>query len=412
MTTNLLKCDVVIFGGGVAGLWLLAELRQQGFQTLLLETDSLGAGQTRYAQGIIHGGTKYALMGKITASSEAISAMPELWRDCINGQGVIDLTQIKVLSDNQCMWSSSALSSRMAGFFASKLMRSRTEELKDQQRPVVFQNNAFKGKVYNLDEPVLDSASIIYALAEPHREAIMHINGLPRFTTDTSTNFEVDDSNGDSWKVESQRCVLMAGQGNEAILNAMNANTNVNLGSDKKISPQPEMQLRPLKMVMLRGGLPEKIYAHCLEANINPRITITSHEDAQGDIVWYMGGQLAEEGINRTNEQQIKIAQQELSDLMPWLDLSKTQYACLDINRAEPKMGKGKRPDTSFYVEHNNIITAWPTKLALAPKLAADVIQKLKSSNITSSKPEAFPTFSTPPYALLPWQEEQRWSEN
>lgn len=404
MTTNLLKCDVVIFGGGVAGLWLLAELRQQGFQTLLLEKDALGAGQTRFAQGIIHGGTKYALMGKITASSEAISEMPGVWRDCIQGKGIVDLSQVKVLSTNQCMWSSGALSSRMAGFFASKLMRSRTEELKDQQRPLVFQNSAFKGKVYNLDEPVLDTASIVHALAEPQREAIMHIKGLPRFNSDSSTSFEIDDNNGDTWKIETQRCVLMAGQGNEAVLDAMN--------TDPDIIPQPEMQLRPLKMVMLRGGLPEKIYAHCLEANINPRATITSHEDAQGDIVWYMGGQLAEEGVNRTNQQQIKIAQQELSELMPWLDLNSTQYACLDIDRAEPKMGKGKRPDTSFYTENNNVITAWPTKLALAPKLAADIIQQLKSSKVKASELTAFPDFVTPPYAELPWQEEQRWSED
>lgn len=403
MTTNLLKCDVVIFGGGVAGLWLLAELRQQGFQTLLLETNALGAGQTRYAQGIIHGGTKYALMGKITASSEAISAMPGIWRDCIKGKGVIDLTQVKVLSPHQCMWSSSALSSRMAGFFASKLMRSRTEELKDLQRPKIFQDKAFKGKVYNLDEPVLDTASVVQALAEPHREAIMHVNGLPQFKAGTTTCFNVDDSNGHSWEIESKRCVLLAGQGNEAILKAMTMNSNV--------TPQPEMQLRPLKMVMLRGGLPEKIYAHCLEANINPRITITSHEDTEGNTIWYMGGQLAEEGVNRTNQEQINVAQQELAELIPWLDLSNTTYACLDINRAEPKMGKGKRPDTSFYVENNNVITAWPTKLALAPKLSADIIQQLKSDNVTASALTSFPDFATPPYAILPWQEEQRWSE-
>lgn len=408
MTATELKCDIVIFGGGVAGLWLLAELRSQGFQALLLETQSLGAGQTRYAQGIIHGGTKYALMGKITASSEAISAMPAVWRDCINGKGVLDLTKIKILSDHQCMWSSNALSSRMAGFFASKLMRSRTEELKNQQRPYIFQNSAFKGKVYNLDEPVLDTASIVQALAEPVLKSIMHIKGLPRFNSDSRAIYEVDDNNGNAWKIESQRCVLMAGQGNEAILKAMKATSNIPL--------QPEMQLRPLKMVMLRGGLPEKIYAHCLEANINPRITITSHEDSQGEIVWYMGGQLAEEGINRTNQEQVKIAQQELSELMPWLDLSAThhptQWACLDINRAEPKMGKGKRPDTSFFIEHDNVITAWPTKLALAPKLAADIIQQLKSNNVTASSAKDFPVFVAPPYALLPWQEEQRWSKS
>lgn len=403
MTTHLLKCDVVIFGGGVAGLWLLATLRQQGFQTLLLETKALGEGQTRFAQGIIHGGTKYALLGKATASSEAIAAMPGVWRDCLQGKGIVDLKKVKVLSGNQCMWSHNALSSKVAGFFASKLMRSRTEEIKQQQRPHIFQNSMFKGKVYKLDEPVLDTASIVRALAEPHRDAIMHVKGTPRFGQSNASHFEVEDSEGKTWQIESQRCVLMAGQGNAELVAAIG------------LSELPAMQLRSLKMVMLRGGLPEKIYAHCLEVSVNPRLTITSHEDSNGETVWYMGGQLAEEGIDRSDEEQIKIAQQELNSLMPWIDLGEAEWACLDINRAEPKMGKGKRPDTSFFSTSGTVITAWPTKLALAPKLAADILAKINETNLGTSGQNisglaALPEFPAPDYADLPWQEESRWS--
>lgn len=401
MTTSLLKCDVAIFGGGVAGLWLLAELRQQGYQTLLFETDALGAGQTHFAQGIIHGGTKYALMGKLTASSEAISAMPKIWRDSINGNSHIDLTKVKVLSNNQCMWSNNALSSRLAGFFASKLMRSRTEELVGLARPKIFQNGLFKGNVYNLDEPVLDTASITRALAEPNLNSIMYLKSLPDFNKLNNTVFKVKDNDSNEWNIETKQCVLMAGQGNQALLKAMNINNKKNI--------KPEMQLRPLKMVMLRGNLPEKIYAHCLEANINPRLTITSHEDSNGAIVWYMGGKIAEEGIKRNNEEQIEIAKKELNSLMPWLDFSQSQWACLDINRAEPSMDKGKRPDTSFLYVDNNVITAWPTKLALAPKLASDVIDELKKNNVTGSGLVNFPSFAIPNYAPLPWQEESRW---
>ncbi len=408
MQTHRLKCDVVIFGGGVAGLWLLALLRQQGFQTLLLETEALGAGQTRFAQGIIHGGTKYALLGKVTASSEAIAAMPGIWRDCLQGNGVIDLSKVKVLSENQCMWSHNALSSKLAGFFASKLMRSRTEEIKYQQRPVIFQNPAFKGKVYKLDEPVLDTSSIVHALAEPQQSAMMHIKGMPVFNKNSATDFNVEDIDANHWQIEAQRCVLMAGQGNAELAAAIRSAITMDIAL-------PKMQLRPLKMVMLHGGLPEKIYAHCLEANVNPRITITSHEDSQGETVWYMGGQLAEEGIERSDAQQIKIAKQELHSLMPWLDFEKAQWACLDINRAEPEMGKGKRPDTSFFSINGAVITAWPTKLALAPKLAADILEQMKETNLTASGQSeselaALPAFPAPGYAALPWQEESRWS--
>jgi len=402
MTIKQLNCDVAIFGGGVAGLWLLSRLRQQGYQAILFENQALGAGQTRFAQGIIHGGTKYALLGKITASSESISSMPKLWRDCIAGQGQLDLTPVKVLSTNQCMWSNNALSSKMAGFFASKLMRSRTEELKQTNRPITFQDKNFKGKVYNLDEPVLDTASIVRSLAGLNPDAIMYIKSLQCKNND-SLKYTVEDVEGTHWQVTTQKTVLMAGQGNKALLNILTDKT--------QISQQPDMQLRPLKMVMLRGDLPEKIYAHCLEVNVNPRLTITSHEDSHGEIVWYMGGQIAEEGIERSDSEQISFARKELDELMPWLDFSKAQWACIDINRAEPKIDKGKRPDTSFFAEQFNIITAWPTKLALAPRLANDIESHLKNSHVNASGLTPLDKFIRPDIAQLPWLEESRWRQ-
>jgi glycerol-3-phosphate dehydrogenase len=150
-TTNLanteakqLNVDVVIFGGGIAGLWLLSRLRQAGYHTLLLETESLGAGQTRYSQGIIHGGTKYALTGKLTASSESIFSMPKIWRDCLNGKGEVDLSTATILSEHQYMWSTPNLLSRLSGFFASRVVRGRMVAVNKNNRPAVFQNKKFR----------------------------------------------------------------------------------------------------------------------------------------------------------------------------------------------------------------------------------------------------------------------------
>ena len=41
-----LSTDVLIVGGGVAGLWLNARLRRLGFATLLVDKGTLGGGQT------------------------------------------------------------------------------------------------------------------------------------------------------------------------------------------------------------------------------------------------------------------------------------------------------------------------------------------------------------------------------
>ena len=387
------QVDVAIIGGGVAGLWTLSLLRQQGYNAILLENNSLGGGQTRYAQGIIHGGTKYALTGKLTASSEAIAEMPSFWRACLEGEGELDLSNVRLMSEHQYLWSTASLTSRMAGFFASHAMRSRTQALSKSERPGIFQHQQFKGQVYRLDEPVLDTSSLTSVLAEKNSKHLVAIQALAA----SDNRLEITDTDGNHYSISYRHVVLTAGKGNKELLNAFG----------KK---QPQMQLRPLKMVMVRGGLPEMIYAHCLGASVNPRVTITSHTDTNGDIVWYLGGQLAEEGVQRSDEDQINAAQKELSTLMPWLDLSDAQWAALPIDRAEPLMPGGKRPDDVFVETDNIVSVCWPTKLAFAPRLANRVLTQIQEQGISPSGEQLLPSWAQPEVAKLPWQEETFWS--
>lgn len=392
--------DVAIFGGGVAGLWLLARLRQLGYQAVLFESQALGTGQTRYAQGIIHGGTKYALTGKLTGSSEAIVAMPARWRACLDGEGELDLRQARRLASNQYLWSTTSLTSRLSSFFASKLMRSRTRPVEGDERPQVLRDPAFKGQVYRLEEPVLDTASLVHALAEPYREAIYQINEETRLSRSDDGWQVTLAEEGKTVSFSAKRLVLSAGKGNAALLQQCGLET-------------PVMQLRPLLMVMVRGGtqpLPGELYAHCLGASANPRITITTHYDSEGRTVWYLGGQIAEEGVGRSEAEQIRAAQKELSELFPWLDLSDAQWGILPIDRAEPKMPGGARPDDVFADERDGVITAWPTKLALAPRLAEQIIEKIQQGGVKPGEPSALPEWPHPGYAPLPWQEEDKWS--
>ncbi len=116
-----IKLDVVIFGGGVAGLWALNRLRKAGYQAILLENRALGSGQTMKSQGIIHGGLKYALTGFLNASANAVEAMPKRWKECLAGRGEIDLASVHRLSDEQLLWSTGSLISEMASFLPVNL---------------------------------------------------------------------------------------------------------------------------------------------------------------------------------------------------------------------------------------------------------------------------------------------------
>ncbi len=396
-TMTMVNVDVLVIGGGIAGLWTLARLHQAGYKAVLLEANALGGGQTRYAQGIIHGGTKYALTGKLTASSAAVADMPARWRACYEGNGELDLSQAELLSDAHYLWSTSSLTSRLSGFFASKVMRSRSTEVKNSSLPSLFQHKAFKGQLYQLDEPVFDTLSVIRAIAEPLKKTILPIAANSLQYRDNSV--VVSSRGGELYDFHYQSVLLMAGEGNEDLLSRFACRT-------------PQMQRRPLKMVVLRGGLHDRVYAHCLGASVNPRITITTHYDTDGNIVWYMGGQLAEDGVHKNNADLIRTAKKELAELIPWLDLKQPQWGVLEINRAEIKKAGITRPDSFSIEQHGNIITAWPTKLALSPALADALIEKIESQHISRSGDMEIPQWSAPEYADFPWDDTSIWENN
>ena len=396
------RVDVLIIGGGIAGLWTLARLQQAGYKTVLLESEALGVGQTRFAQGIIHGGTKYALTGKLTASSESLADMPVRWRACYEGNGELDLTQAELLSDAHYLWSTTSLASRISGFFASKVMRSRSsvmDSAKDKSSlPSIFQHKDFKGQFYRLDEPVFNVLTVIRALAEPRKQSILMVD--QKTLRPEGEAVTVQSKQGESYSFHYKKIIFIAGEGNENLLSRFACN-------------QPEMQRRPLKMVVMRGGpnhgLNDMIYAHCLGASVNPRITITSHRDAQGNIVWYMGGQLAEDGINKSDAEVIQATKNELNELIPWLELKDAEWGVLEINRAEIKKHGTTRPD-SFSIENNkNLITAWPTKMALAPILADALFEIVDKENIKPDPDHSLPDWEQPIYADFPWNEENCW---
>ncbi len=392
-----IDADLVIFGGGIAGLWLLARLRQQGYRALLIETAAIGQGQTRYAQGIIHGGTKYALTGKMSEAAHMVAKMPDRWQACLQGRGELDLRAVQVLAEHQYLWSTTSLGSRLAGFFASKLMRSRTRALDEADYPRLFRNPAFAGQVYQLNEPVLDVASLLRALAEPRQDVLLHSRGDLRLEAGAPCVVELSEP---ALTIHARRLVLTAGKGNAALL-------------EKLGRREPQMQLRPLQMVAVRGELPP-IYAHCLGASSTPRVTINTSRDASGQTVWYLGGQLAEEGVGRRAGAQIAAARDELEALFPWVDFSACQWRALPIERAEVAQASGRLPDDVFAEQDGPVITAWPTKLALAPVLADRIEALLKQDGIAplddSGFAAALAACPHPPISPLPWQEDTPWN--
>ncbi|HAN52232.1 FAD-dependent oxidoreductase [Stutzerimonas stutzeri] len=383
-----LSTDVLIVGGGVAGLWLNARLRRLGFATLLVDKGALGGGQSVKSQGIIHGGTKYALSGALTGASEAIADMPRRWREALEGKGELDLSGVRLLSDAHYLWSPGTLAGNLTSFFASKAVRSRVGQVKGDELPPALQHPRFKGKVYRLSELVLDVPSLIARLAELAGDSLLACERIEPLLDDN----ELVGLRVDGREIRAQRIVFSAGGGTAELL--------ASLGLQ-----QPAMQRRPLHMVIVKAPTLKPLYAHCLGGGTKPRITVTSHPTADGEWVWYLGGDLAEaDGVARDEAAQIAVAKKELAELVPWIDLSAAQWATLRIDRAEPAQSALARPDNAFLAEQGRLLVGWPTKLALSPDFSDRVEAALARDGIRPANHPALPQLPRPPLTGPFWE--------
>ncbi len=375
--TSSYSTDIVIFGGGIAGLWLLNRLRGEGYRAVLLESNKLGSGQTLASQGIIHGGLKYALNGTLNGAANVISAMPSRWRSCLAGEADIDLRGCRVLSEHYYMWSDSGIRSKLKTFLGSKSLSGRVNAVSKQDYPDFFKLASVDGKLYELPDFVLDTESLLQILINRQKEYVFTIESDSiTFARDESNNLSsVSVKDGESRvRIEAQRFIFCAGEGNQGLI-------------DKADLKKPKSQLRPLNMVYVKGETLPSVFVHCIgdSFSLTPKLTVTSHTDTHGRIVWYLGGEIAESGVGKDDETQIREAQSMLTALFPWVDLQDAQWHCFAVNRAEANVNNNYRPEDAYFTEESNVLVAWPTKLTLTPNLADKISEHFKALPLTPS---------------------------
>ncbi len=377
--------DVIVVGGGIAGLWVLSSLRKAGYDAILVEKESLGGRQTLASQGIIHGGTKYALIGNVTGSSEAVRGMPERWTEHLSGHRFPDLSGVHRNSEHQWMWGAGDIPSRVSSFLAGKLMSGRVTPVERRELPEMLKAKT----VYRLHEPVLNVSSLVQCLADFSKGRLFSAEAVRSEVDNNHVLLEVR-ANNETRYLSAQALVCAAGEGNEGIQTYT-------------------MQRRSLQMVMVKGDLPE-LWGHVIEAGMNPRLTITSHQCTEGGIVWYLGGQLAEDGVTCSTEEQISAAGQELKKIFPDMKPDSLSWATLSINRAEGVQTGKKRPDKPVIRQCGRQITVWPTKLVFAPVVADDVLNLVEAMPInrsgTGDAAIGLPQADTGryPWELVAWQ--------
>lgn len=394
-----MQLDALLFGGGAAGLWLLDELSRRGHAAVLLEAGELGQGQTVASQGIIHGGLKYTLGGLLTPSAVSVREMPAIWRDCLAGRRSPHLKQTRIRSEWCSLWQTGSISSRLGMLGAKFGLSVVPESLTIDHRPSVL--SKCPGTVARIDEQVISPVSFLSELAQRRRDRIVRIDargGLDfvteapaRVTAVRITNSET----GRKLEFQPRHVVFTAGAGNAELLR------RVGLAS-------PLMQRRPLQMLMLRGDLPT-LNGHCVDG-AKTRVTITTDTDSAGRTVWQVGGQIAEDGVRMDELALISHGVSELQSVIPGLDLSSAEAATHRIDRAERSTPAGKRPETTQVISQGNVLTAWPTKLALVPRLAEELVTLVGRPSVsTRFNTHQLEKWPRPTVALPPWERSQNW---
>ncbi len=353
--------DIIIFGAGIAGLYIANRLQDYGYNFLLIEKYKVGGTQTLASQGMIHGGQKYVLQGKITDHGISVAKMPDRWDMCFKGTGEIDLSAVRFLSESQLMFPAGSVLSNIAVFAAAKAVNGKTNILPKEKIPRTIK----RFPVYEMQEKVVDIKSLITTLSKNIKSKIIKGNLEKIFPDGSVTVSGID--------IKAKLIVCTAGIGNEGIFDKLNIDKN------------KYTQRRPLCQIMVKN-MQEALYGHGVVESPKPRVTITSHPLCDKKYIWYLGGNIAEKAVAMSDVEALRFARNEMEDIFPEIDWNKKTWATWRGDRAEPFDSEGYLPSRAHVHQQGNILITWPIKLTFAPALADMILEYLELNNIRPSK--------------------------
>jgi len=380
--------DVVIFGAGIAGLWLFHHLKKIGYDVLLFERDAIGCGQTIAAQGIIHSGLKFTLAGKVSSLARSISAMPQLWREALDGQGPVDLSTAHVNAPSQFLMIPSGFIGDLTTVITKKALGGKTHSITKENWPDGIVQNGFKGSLVYMDEPVLDVPSVLMALSAPYHDQIYKISDTQ--ASDPITFLK-------ELEITPKKVIFTGAASNMSLAKHYNDHHGL------------ETQMRPLHQGLMKGA-PFPLYAHFVGKTDKPIATITTHTAKDGSLIWYFGAGVAERAKESDPRQVIEAAKSALKSYLPAFDFSNAQWATWPVDRVE---GKSKTenwmPDTPTIHSVDNRLYCWPTKMTFAPLLTSMILDHFEKNKITPSRHKThiedlpLATFAKPPWERVTW---------
>jgi hypothetical protein len=355
------KADIVIFGGGIAGLWLLALLRSYDYNAFLLESDAFGAGQSIASQGILHRGYKYLTDANfnrqiVRATFETFS----YWRDAFwSSRARVPLPTELIASERVYYLSHDEKIIDLLKIAERELNITRPTQIQRDHWPSIFASCDSSSELFAAEEIVIDVPKLLGTLSARNSNWIYKLDGSQDVTF-AGNEIRI----GEEIALDARCVVFCAGKNNEQFLSKL----------DVKI----EMQDRPLSMV-IAGPVENELYAHFSSRGLSPDFTITTHLDREGTRFWYIGGELAEKPESNLSTRSVDLAKAKLRQYLPD-DYNRIKGWKLHyVHRAEPAQIGGGLPSSYFIHRHGHFLFAWPSKLCLAPAMCRELLTDINA---------------------------------
>jgi hypothetical protein len=378
-----ISVDVLVVGGGSTGLWLIDELRRTGRNAILVESTSLGSGQTIASQGILHGGMKHSLVARPGTFVKALGSMTRIWGECLAGDREPDLRSVRRRSDSCYFWRTSSLASFVGSIGARFSIRSEVKKIVHASLPEVLRGAS--GDVYLIDEKVVDPHSLVSELFKRNRQHTIRA-GIQRVDfSSRNTVYAVELAGSSLMTVKPELVVLTAGEGNAEL---------------RKVCGLPEkaMLRLPLQILVLRGDLPD-LNGVCLEG-IQAKAIITTHRLSRNEAVWQFASERIASDAGEDFGRQALI---EISASLPGFNFPRVSVSVYTATRAECAAEDGGRCSDVAVFKEGNVITAWPTKLVLVPRAVDRIMSYLPIQFGANEVPREFAAWPRPDVAPLPW---------
>jgi glycine/D-amino acid oxidase-like deaminating enzyme len=415
-----LQPDVLIIGGGVQGLWLLNELHREGYQAILLERRALGDGQTCHSHVYLHQGHLYRDVGL----AERLRDVTQQWKDWLESRGsprlgvgpsYFGFANPADAQQKEALWDDARL---------------KLDYVPGPERPPLALEGGAVREFLTSREVCLDGEWLVEELRRDVEPLIGRIDSVRAIRVDTADVAGGSVSGGRVQEVQAvlpdgaglavfrpSALILAAGTGNQPLLIQATSGHPLLFGRVNQAQ-----QVRLAFMLVVKGRRDELPPLTGVFPDLGGLFLVSRASGQTGDVVWLVSDNrsqlltLVEDWIEYDAQWWLRVVLSNLSRLAPPLFgttalRQRFQWGIYYAPKAEVRSG-GAIPHEERIEQFGiaNLWALWPTKLTLAPKVAVEVMRKLrKALGDPAGSPEPPPAWKAicQPVATAP----ERWKK-